>query len=126
MTGTIDTATPLDYQQLYAQALHELEHGEAYWMSAEEEQLMADYNERFLTATTAELLLEAHYEPAPRQKEHFMRAVDILADLVQYAHGNDRPNMQQLLMALKAQHYEYGAVAGQRGWYARRIEQAST
>ena len=122
VTGTIDTATPLDYQQLYAQALHELEHGEAYWMSAEEEQLMADYNERFLTATTAELLLEAHYEPAPRQKEHFMRAVDILADLVQYAHGNDRPNMQQLLMALKAQHFAYGAVSGQRGWYVARRE----
>ena len=87
---------------------------------------MADYNLRFQQTTTAELLLEAYYQPAPRNRRHFMRAADILSDLQQRVRGNDRPNMQQLLMALKAQHYEYGAVAGQRGWYARRIEQAST
>ena len=126
VTGTIDTVTPLNYQQLYAQALYELEKGEQYWMTDEEERLMADYNLRFQQTTTAELLLEAYYQPAPRNRRHFMRAADILSDLQQRVRGNDRPNMQQLLMALKAQHYEYGAVAGQRGWYARRIEQAST
>ena len=119
VSGTIDTVSPLNYQQLYAQALYELEHGEPYWMSPDEERLMADYNLRFQQTTTAELLLETYYEPAPRQKRNFVRAVDILENLQQHARGTDRPNMQQLLRALKAQRYEYGAIAGLRGWYAK-------
>jgi len=122
VTGTIDTVSPLNYQQLYAQALYELEHGEPYWMSPEEEQLMAGYNLRFQSATTAELLLEAYYKPAPRAKAHFLRAVDILDDLQRRVRGSDRPTMPQLLRALKAQRYDYGALNGQRGWYAQKRE----
>ena len=122
VTGTIDTVSPLNYQQLYAQALYELEHGEPYWMSPEEEQLMADYNLRFQSTSTAELLLEAYYKPAPRAKTNFLRAVDILDDLQRRVRGSDRPTMPQLLRALKAQHYDYGALNGQRGWYAQKRE----
>jgi predicted P-loop ATPase len=122
VTGTIDTVSPLNYQQLYAQALYELEHGEPYWMSPEEEQLMADYNLRFQSTTTAELLLEAYYRPAPRAKTNFLRAVDILDDLQRRVRGSDRPTMPQLLRALKAQRYDYGALNGQRGWYGQKRE----
>ena len=122
VTGTIDTVSPLNYQQLYAQALYELEHGEPYWMSPEEEQLMAGYNLRFQSATTAELLLEAYYRPAPRAKANFLRAVDILDDLQRRVRGSDRPTMPQLLRALKAQRYDYGALNGLRGWYAQKRE----
>ncbi len=31
VTGVIDTNRPIDYEQLYAQAMYELEHGERYW-----------------------------------------------------------------------------------------------
>ena len=33
VTGTIDTARPIDYEQLYAQAMYEICHGERYWLS---------------------------------------------------------------------------------------------
>ena len=122
VTGTIDTVSPLNYQQLYAQALYELDHGEAYYMSPEEERMMEDYNQRFQNTSTAEILLSSYYQPAARQKNHFMRAVDILADLQQRTRGSDRPNMQRLVKALKAQHFEYGALDGQRGWYAVKRE----
>jgi hypothetical protein len=65
--------------------------------------------------------LGSYYEPAPRQQENFVRAVDILADLQQRVKGSDRPNMARLVKALKAAHYEYGAINGVRGWYARRL-----
>jgi len=118
VTGTIDTVSPLNYQQLYAQALYELDHGEPYYMSREEEQLMEAHNSAFQNTSTAEILLTSYYTPAPRQKAHFVRAVDILKELQQHTRGSDRPNMQRLVKALKAQHFEYGAIDGQRGWYA--------
>ena len=37
VTGVIDTNRPIDYEQLYAQAMYELEHGERYWFDQEEE-----------------------------------------------------------------------------------------
>lgn len=122
VTGTIDTVSPLNYQQLYAQALYELDHGEAYYMSPEEERLLEEHNQHFQNTSTAEILLTSYYEPAARQKEHFVRAVDILQDLQQRTLGSDRPNMQRLVKALKAQHFEYGAYDGQRGWYAVKRE----
>ena len=121
VTGTIDTVSPLNYQQLYAQALYELDHGEAYYMSPEEERMMEEYNVQFQNCSTAEILLASYYRPAPRKKAYFMRAVDILTDLQQRIRGADRPNMQRLVTALKAQHFEYGAMDGQRGWYVTRV-----
>ena len=31
VTDTIDTTRPIDYGQLYAQAMYEIYHGERYW-----------------------------------------------------------------------------------------------
>ena len=84
--------------------------------------MMEDYNQRFQNTSTAEILLTSYYQPAAPQKDHFMRAVDILDDLQQRTRGSDRPNMQRLVKALKAQHFEYGAIDGQRGWYAVKRE----
>ena len=124
VTGLIDTVSPLNYQQLYAQALWELDHGEPCFMTPEEEQLMQRHNEQFQNLSTADILLGSYYEPAPRQQENFVRAVDILADLQQRVKGNDRPNMARLVKALKSAHYEYGARQGVRGWYARKLQNA--
>ncbi len=120
VTGTIDTDTPINYQQLYAQALHELESGERYYMDHDEEQLMEQHNQQFMSLSTADILLTTYYEPAPRSQQHFVRAVDILADLQQHVKGADRPNMARLLKALKAAHFEYGAIDGVLGWYAKK------
>ena len=121
VTGLIDTVTPINYQQLYAQALYELEHGEPCFMTPGEEQLMQRHNEQFQNLSTADILLSTYYAPASRSQQNFIRAVDILADLQQHAKGSDRPNMSRLVKALKAAHYEYGARQGVRGWYARRL-----
>ena len=122
VTGTIDTMTPVNYQQLYAQALYELEHGEPCYLTPLEEQLMQQHNAQFLNASTTDILLTSYYEPAPRAQENFMRAVDILESLQQRTRGTDRPNMSRLVKALKAAHFEYGAQGGIRGWYAKKVK----
>ena len=45
-----------------------------------------------------------------------------LDDLQRRIRGSDRPTMPQLLRALKARRYDYGALNGQRGWYAQKRE----
>jgi hypothetical protein len=122
VTGTIDTVTPIDYRQLYAQALALLEQGEPCYMTKEEERLMQEHNQSFQCASTADILLTSYYRPAPRDKAYFVRAVDILACLQQHAIGSDRPNMSRLVKALKGARFEYGAQNGVRGWYAEKIE----
>ena len=42
VTGVIDTNRPIDYEQLYAQAMYELEHGERYWFDQEDEKIMME------------------------------------------------------------------------------------
>ena len=47
VTGVIDTNRPIDYEQLYAQAMYELEHGERYWFDQEDEKIMMENNREF-------------------------------------------------------------------------------
>ena len=47
VTGNIDTTQPIDYEQLYAQAMHEIHHGERYWFDSEDEQIMTENNREF-------------------------------------------------------------------------------
>lgn len=42
VTEAIDTNRPIDYNQLYAQAMHELDHGERYWFDQSDEQIMTE------------------------------------------------------------------------------------
>ena len=119
VTGIIDTDTPINYQQLYAQAMTELDMGHAYHFSKEEEAEITEHNMEYQTISTARILLESYYEPAKRSKANFIKAVDILTALQKRAKGADRPDMAKLVKALKASHFLHGAQNGIRGWYAK-------
>ncbi len=121
LSGCIDTTTPLDHRQLFAQALHELAQGAPYYLTRSEEQQVEQHNKPYTVVSATQMLLSAFYQPAARSKEHFVRAVDMLQQLQEHAHGSDRPNMKQLGMALKAAGFHHGAYSGVRGWYARRV-----
>jgi len=120
VTGMIDTDTPINYQQLYAQALWELEHKRPYYFSKEEEAAIEAHNRQYQNMSTTEILLANYYEPAERNKTYFIRAIDILTELQSHTTGADKPNMKQLTLALKSARYQYGAKDGIRGWYAKR------
>ena len=125
VTDMIDTTTPINYQQLYAQAVWELEHGEKYWFTREEEAEMEAHNMSFQNMPPAEVLLTTLYEPAERSKANFHKAADMLAVIAEECNkrhlNKEVPSMKQLTMALKARGFIYGAVDGVYGWYGRRL-----
>ena len=119
VTGIIDTDTPLDYGAVYGQALAELDAGAPWYLSRDEETAIERHNQQYRQPATAEELLMAWFEPAPRKKDHFMLATAILEELRQHVKASDLPSLTQLTMALRLCRFPYGAINGQRGWYAR-------
>jgi predicted P-loop ATPase len=120
VTGIIDTDTRINYQQLYAQAVEELNQKQPYYFTKAEEAAIEAHNRLYQNMSTTEILLATYYEPAERNKAYFLRATDILTDLQSHTSGIDKPNMKQLTIALKSAGYQYGAQDGIRGWYAKK------
>ncbi|WP_286084090.1 VapE domain-containing protein, partial [Parabacteroides goldsteinii] len=46
VTGPID-CSPIDYEQLYTQAIHDLYKGERYWFDTEDEKIITENNQEF-------------------------------------------------------------------------------
>lgn len=62
--GNIDFETPLDYQQLYAQLQQEINDGERYWLTKEEERSLMEHNMQFLQISAiGEMLLSLFMRP---------------------------------------------------------------
>ncbi len=118
VSGIIDTVTPYCHQQLYAQALYELEHGARYHLTPDEEALLTEHNQQFLELSSPVVILTSIYEPAPRDKRFFLRAIDIQEELRRHVRSADVPNIKALTMALKAAGFQHGCM-GLRGWYAK-------
>lgn len=79
--GSIDE-TPIDYQQLYAQLKEELENGERYWFSPEEEKEMMENNQSFYKIITEDHLIHSYYRmPKPDESYLKLTASDILKAL---------------------------------------------
>lgn len=120
--GIIDTDTPLPYRQMYAQAVSELQRGERYWFSKEEEAEIECHNQAYRSQSAPETVLLTYFEPAARRKEHFIRAIDIQKLLAQELKAADVPSIKMLTLALKACRFPHGKIQGIRGWYAKRVE----
>jgi hypothetical protein len=119
--GLIDTDSPIDYGQLYAQAVAELRSGAQWHFTKAEEAEIERHNLLYRRESSPETVLLSYFEPAPRSKYYFLRAVDIQAEIKKHVSGPDVPNIKMLTLALKACRFPYGAVNGVRGWYARAI-----
>ncbi|NDV57759.1 BT4734/BF3469 family protein [Bacteroides sp. 519] len=59
--GIIDYSQPIDYKQLYAQAVHAIRNGEHYWFSHEEEAYITSCNQRFVRTLPEEEILLAYF-----------------------------------------------------------------
>lgn len=55
----IDNSVEIDYEQLYAQVLHELERGERYWFTSEETHAIQRANTRYQSAIDLDTMVEA-------------------------------------------------------------------
>jgi Predicted P-loop ATPase and inactivated derivatives len=124
--GMIDTDSPIDYPQLYAQALHELAAGERYWLTKDEEQALEEHNRPYQATTAADQLLADHFEPAEVSRQTLTTATELLNDLREQVRAADMPTMRQLTTWLKNHGFRYGAQQGRHGWYVRKKETATT
>ncbi len=69
VTRPIDTSQPIEYEQLYAQAIAALDNGESYWLDHESERLLMEDNERFRQHSLSEDLFYRYYRPAEHNDE---------------------------------------------------------
>ena len=64
LTGPIDVSHRPNHQQLFAQALHALDHGEPTWFDDVQTRQIIDYNRRFQQRTPAEQFFGDCFRPA--------------------------------------------------------------
>lgn len=77
--GPIDSS-PIDYEQLYAQAMHDLYRGERYWFDTEDEKLMTENNQEFQVMPIAEQLFHEYFRAAKEGEEEYeqLLAIEIM------------------------------------------------
>lgn len=82
VTGVIDTSHPIDYDQLYAQAMYELDHNERYWFTSEDERIMTESNREFEQVSPEEQLFYRYFRPARENEEgEWLSPAEILEDM---------------------------------------------
>ena len=118
VTGVIDTESPVNYRQLYAQAVYELRHGVRYWPDRDEEQRMEQHNQRFQLLRKAEFAIAEFFVAAERNKDCLMTLTEIEQSLRRHVKPADMPSFRELSTTLNQQ-FRAGAVDGRRGWYVR-------
>lgn len=79
VTGVIDVVRPVDYEQLYAQAMAALYHNERYWFDEKEEAIMMEANQEFEQSPVIEQLFLVYYRAAEDEEEgEWLLAADLL------------------------------------------------
>lgn len=82
VTGQINTS-PIDYEQLYAQAMYELEQGERYWFDYEDEQVMTEHNREFEQNSPEEQLFFSFFRAADEDEAgEWLSTTEIMERLV--------------------------------------------
>lgn len=79
VTGVIDVVRPIDYEQLYAQAMAALYQNERYWFDEKEEAILTETNREFEQAPAIQQLFQVYYRAAKEDEEgEWLLAADLL------------------------------------------------
>ena len=117
MTGQADMSGDINYRQMYAQAVWEIEHGVQYWFDNDDEREIMEHNAKYELSTSLDETLNNLFIAAPRTKEHFMTATDIQHHLSNVLMKGDIPTLSKLGRVLHRQHIPDGSQNGIRGYY---------
>lgn len=80
--GQIDNSQPIDYEQLYAQAVAALKQGERYWFTPDEEKANIAENKRFQQVSIEEQLFQQYFrKPEEEEKGEWISSAAILLKL---------------------------------------------
>lgn len=86
VVGVIDTGHPINYNQLYAQAMYELDHGERYWFDQSDERIMTENNRNFEQIPPEEQLFYRYFRTAQNEQEgEWLSSAEILNRMRRYS-----------------------------------------
>lgn len=89
--GRIDNTQPIEYGQLYAQAVAALDRGERYWLTPEEEQRQMLANEEFQQRPLHEDLFFRFFRPAENHEEGTKMSAGEIYEVLQKRGGIKLP-----------------------------------
>ena len=117
MTGQADMSGRINYQQMYAQAVWEIDHGAQYWFDNDDEREITVHNAKYQMMTSIEEVLRTLFMPAPHESTNFLTTTAIQQQLRQSLSASDVPTLGVLGRTLKRMHYPQGSQNGIHGYY---------
>jgi predicted P-loop ATPase len=88
--GMIDTLTPIDYQQLYAQLVAEIARGDRYWFDDAENQRIIQENRQYERVGSLEKMIEMKFCPAKDKDKSTRKTIDDIIDVLSRSFPNFR------------------------------------
>ena len=86
--GDIDFETPVQHDQLYAQLMYEIRHGERYWLSKEEERALMEHNLQYQRLNgLGEMLMAVIQKPRNGEDGQWMGLPELSALLKKHFKG---------------------------------------
>jgi hypothetical protein len=84
----IDTLTPVDYPQLYAQLVAEIARGDRYWFDEDENQRIISENRQFERVGSLEKMISLTFRPADGDDKSKMKSVDEIVEILNKSFPN--------------------------------------
>ena len=84
----IDTLTPIDYPQLYAQLVAEIARGDRYWFEEDENQRIINENRQFERVGSLEKMISLTFRPADGDDKSKMKSVDEIVEILNKSFPN--------------------------------------
>ncbi|MCR5573845.1 MAG: DUF3874 domain-containing protein, partial [Bacteroidaceae bacterium] len=102
LTAPIDTVTPIDYTQLYAQAVAELNQKMPYWFTEEEVREIMASNRNFMQMDEQEVLFNEYFRaPMDDSEGVWLSPTEILAHLNKKYKGQLKMSLRQMGIYLR-------------------------
>ena len=108
--GDIDFETPVDHQQLYAQLMYEIQHGERYWLSKDEERALMEHNLAYQRLNgLGEMLMSLIAKPRNEEDGEWLSLKDLSALLKKHFKGykEDTAAFQKIGSYLRRPEYKF-------------------
>ena len=80
--GLIDTLTPVDYPQLYAQLVAEIARGDRYWFDDDDNQRIIQQNRNFERVGSLEKMISLTFRPADSNDRQALKSIDEIVEVL--------------------------------------------
>ena len=110
----IDTLTPIDYPQFYAQLVAEIARGDRYWFDEDENQRIIDENRQFERVGSLEKMISLTFRRADDKDKSKLKSVDEIVEIL----NNSFPNFH----LTKGINVEVGRALNRLGYLAYKTK----